>query len=125
MNPIQLNLAVGAGAGILAAAATTTALIAHDRSVVDKLETREERNDAVDQFSGAIDSIGWVGFAAAMLTPNSWSGASAIKAGGWGVMIGNYAAKEITQSVVLNRVEDKGNRWNPFDNKLTVGPKGD
>jgi hypothetical protein len=125
MNAMQLNLLVGAGAAVVAAGGTAAGLIAHDRGVVDKLETVEERNNAVDQMHGAIDSIGWVGFGAAMLTPASWGGAGAIKAGGWGVMLGNWAAKSIVEDVVLNRVEDKGNRFNPFDNKMTVGPSGD
>ncbi len=124
ISPMQMNLLVGAGAGVLAAAGTTAALIGHDRGVVDKLETVEERNAAVDQFDGAVDTIGWAGLAAAFLTPSSWAGSSAIKAGGWGVLIGNAVAKDIVQGVVLNRVEDKGNRLNPFDNKLKVGPAG-
>ncbi len=40
-------------------------------------------------------------------------------------MGGSWAAKAVVENVVLNRVENKGNRWNPFDNKLEVGPKGD
>lgn len=47
-----------------------------------------------------------------------------MKLAGWGVVGGNYAAKEIVEGVVLNRVEDKGSKLNPFDNKMKVGPAG-
>jgi len=124
MNVTTRNvLAIGAGA-VLAAAGTAAGLIAHDRNVVDKLDSRKDRNEAVNQFSSAIDTIGWVGLAGAMLVPASNPALAAVRMGGWGIVAGNYAAKSITESVVLNRVEDKGNKFNPFDNKLTVGPSG-
>lgn len=114
MGPVPAFL----GGAAIAAGVTTAGLLIHDKNVVDRLHTAEDKNRAVDLASRATDGLASVGFGTAVLASST-----NLKSLGWGVTLGSYAAQLVTENLVLGRVEDKGNRWNPFDNHMKVGPQ--